>query len=103
MIDKLDAMPMAEKYKKENGYSGKEIRDHGERAAREWIEKGLEVMGLDWSDLAGMRKMDARKAMLARIVRRHTGMGLEWISATLEMGSEKHQSNFPCICKEHPG
>ena len=77
---------ITEKYKKENGYSGKEIRDHGERAAREWIEKGLEVMGLDWSDLAGMRKMDARKAMLARIVRRHTGMGLEWISATLGMG-----------------
>ena len=86
MIDKLDAMPMAGKYKKENGYSGKEIRDHGERAAREWIEKGLVVMGLDGSDLAGMRKMDVRKAMLARIVRRHTGMGLEWISATLGMG-----------------
>jgi hypothetical protein len=30
--------------------------------------------------------MDTRKAMLARIVRRHTGMGLEWISETLGMG-----------------
>jgi hypothetical protein len=86
MIDKLDAMPMAGKYKKANGYSGKEIRDHGERAAREWIEKGLLVMELEWSDLAGMPKMDARKAMLARVVRRHTRMGLEWISATLGMG-----------------
>jgi len=102
MIDKLDAMPMAEKYKKENGYSGKEIRDHGERAAREWIEKGLEVMGLDWSDLAGMRKMDARKAMLARIVRRHTGMGLEWISATLEMGVRKAPVQFSMHLQRTP-
>jgi hypothetical protein len=30
--------------------------------------------------------MDVSKAMLARIVRKHTGMGLVWISATREMG-----------------
>jgi len=73
-------------YKAENGYDGRQLRSHDEKAAREYIELGLKVMGIDAAALAGMPKMDVRKAMLARLVRRHTQMGLEWISRELKMG-----------------
>ena len=73
-------------YRAENGYDGRQLRSHDEKAAREYIRLGLDVLGIDAGELAGMPKMDVRKAMLARLVRRHTQMGLEWISNELRMG-----------------
>jgi hypothetical protein len=43
-------------------------------------------MGLELADLARMRKMDMNKAMLSSLLRRHTSMGLDWISRELHMG-----------------
>ena len=100
MSDKLGAMIPEGGYKLENGYSGKQLRDHGERAAREWIRVGLDVMGLELADLAGMRKMDMRKAMLSSLLRRHTGMGLDWISRELHMGVRSSVTRAEKILKQ---
>lgn len=73
-------------YRSENGYDGRLLRTHGEQAALAWISAGLDRLGVEQAELAGMRKMDLRKAMLARLVRRHTSVGLQWIADTLCMG-----------------
>ena len=46
----------------------------------------MDILGLGATDLAGMPKMDVRKALLARLLRKRTQVGLEWISAELKMG-----------------
>lgn len=84
--DMLGAKLKSATYRVENGYSGEPQQSHGEMAGRELIEKGLEVLGIAHEDLKEMRKMDVQKAMVARLVRRHTHMGLEWISRELHMG-----------------
>ena len=73
-------------YRVENGYDGRQLRSHGEKAAREYIGLGLGVLGIGADDLARLPKMDVRKALLARLLRRRTHVGLEWISAELRMG-----------------
>ena len=45
--------------------------------------------------------MDARKAMLARLVRRHTQMGLEWISGELSMGVRSSVTRAEKLLKEN--
>ena len=100
MLDKLGAMMPEGEYKLENGYCGKQLRDHGERAAREWIRVGLDVMGLELTDLAEMRKMDMRKAMLSGLLRRHTSMGLDWISRDLHMGVRSSVTRAEKILKQ---
>ena len=46
----------------------------------------MDVLRIDAEQLAGIPKMDVRKAMLARLIRRHNQMGLEWISGEPGMG-----------------
>lgn len=89
--EKVDAMlgsqqTAGKQYRVENGYDGRQLRSHSETAARQYIQAGLKVLGLSGGDLSGLRKMDVRKALLARLVRRRTQVGLEWIAMELKMG-----------------
>lgn len=74
-------------YKSENGYDGDQLRSHGEEAASKIIKEGLEYLEIERADLIMMPKMDERKAILARIVRRYTRVRLEWLANELCMGS----------------
>ncbi|MGJ8642374.1 MAG: transposase [Luteolibacter sp.] len=73
-------------YRSENGYSGGAVKDRSEAAARRWIAEGMKILGMERVDLSNCPKMDVRKAMLARLVRRHSRMTLDWIAEELEMG-----------------
>ena len=81
-----DQINSGKNYRRENGYDGRQLGGHDEIAAAAWIEAGLDCLDLTRDDLRLMRKMDPRKAMITRLIRRHTSMGLEWIAAQLHMG-----------------
>ncbi len=86
MVELLDSKLEGGGYRTENGYSGSEMRDRSEVSARRWIREGMGVLGMSSGELTDCRKMDVRKAMLARLVRRHSRMTLDWIARELEMG-----------------
>jgi len=73
-------------YRVENGYDGQQLRGHDERAAQQYIETSLSMLGLERSELSMLPKMDVRKALIARLLRRKTQVGLEWIARELKMG-----------------
>lgn len=63
-------------------------RDHGERDAERLLAEGTAALGLpgDSTGLANLRKGDPRKAVLAALIRKHTGIGTDWLAARLQMG-----------------
>ena len=73
-------------YRVENGYDGQQLRSHDERAAQEYIKSSLALLGLKRKELPQLPKMDVRKALIARLLRRKTHVGLEWIAGELKMG-----------------
>ena len=61
---------------------------------------GRSERGRKGVDLAEMRKMDMRKAMLSGLFRRHTSMGLDWISRELHMGVRSSVTRAEKILKQ---
>ena len=66
----------------------KASRDHGVRDAERLLAEGAAALGLPTApaELADIRKGDSRKVVLAALIRRHTGMGTDWLAAQLHMG-----------------
>ena len=62
--------------------------DHGELDARRLLAGGLAALGLpdDMAGLAGIRKGDSRKAVLAALIRKQTSIGIAWLADELQMG-----------------
>ena len=73
-------------YRAENGFSGQQIRDHGEADARKLIDEALKTIGLEKAELLKLRKLDPKKAMVVRLIRKHTRVKLDWIASELRMG-----------------
>jgi putative transposase len=73
-------------YRAENGYTGQEIRDHSEADARKLIDQALLTLELEKDELLKLRKLDPKKAMIVRLIRRHTRVKLDWIARELRMG-----------------
>jgi len=73
-------------YRTENGFSGQQIRDHGEADARKLIDGALQVIGLEKDELLKLRKLAPQKAMIVRLIRRDTCVKLDWIARELRMG-----------------
>lgn len=71
---------------KANGYTGTQTNDHAEASARRWITRGLENLGLSHEDLKTINKTDWRKAMIVRMIRKHSSVKLDWIARELHMG-----------------
>lgn len=63
-------------------------KDYGERDAEQLIQTYGPKLGLPLgvAELASMRKGDARKAMMAALIRRRTAVSTEWIATRLQMG-----------------
>ena len=61
---------------KANGYSGEQLRDHSESAARNYISKGLLVFKMSIDELKAQPKSDWRKGMIARLIRENTSVKL---------------------------
>ena len=68
-------------------YHGEEIREHGLAEAERLIVAGLRERGLEKGELSGLRRSDARKAEIARVVRAQTAVPLNWLARRLHMGT----------------
>ena len=66
------------------------MRRHDESAAREILERGLEVLGIELANLRLLRQNDPRKQALAWLIRTKTVVMDHWITHHLDMG---HRSN----------
>jgi putative transposase len=64
------------------------LHDYGEREAERLVVAAGALLGLPatLALLAGIRKGDERKALLAALIRRRAAAGLDWIAKRLEMG-----------------
>ena len=71
-------------------FTGEGLRAHDEGEAERLLARGLEGLGLTLSQVAALKKTDARKQALAWLVKSRTVVGDEWIVARLAMG---HRSN----------
>jgi hypothetical protein len=71
-------------------HSGAAKREHGERAAQEWLALGLARLGLDPEVLRRGRKVTPEKAALSRWLRERSTVSLRWVGERLGMG---HYSN----------
>ena len=67
-------------------YGGGAKHAHNERYADKTIQAGMLALGLKSAELAGLRKKDKRKQVVAWFLKRHTSAGSEWISRQLNMG-----------------
>ena len=93
------------KKRRRRGSAEAEIdRDHGERDAERLVAAGLRELGLppDAAGLAGLRKGDERKALIAALVRKRTGAGTDWIAARLEMGHPSSVSRMVGKVRKDP-
>jgi REP element-mobilizing transposase RayT len=79
-------------------------RDHGERDAERLLVEGSAALKLpaDSAGLADIRKGDPRKAVLAALIRRHTGVGTDWLAARLQMGHPGSVSRLLGVVRKQP-
>ena len=77
-----------------DSYSGELAKKHDESEAQKLLADGLKKLKLAPSALAGLKKCDSRKKVIAWIIRRRTIVRNEWISARLYMGRASNLSRF---------
>ncbi|MBI3985609.1 MAG: hypothetical protein HY343_01700, partial [Lentisphaerae bacterium] len=82
----LDAVGERLKGKKRETYGGEERAAHDERAASDWLEKGLARLDLTQERLRALKKGDKRKQAMAWWLKRQTSVGADWIAGHLVMG-----------------
>jgi putative transposase len=63
--------------RRSDGYSGKEVREHGEQRAERLLAAGLQVLGVDAEGLRGARCNDWRKGLLAGALQAETTVKLD--------------------------
>ena len=79
-------------------------RDHGENDAERLLAAGSAALALppDPTALAALRKGDPRKAVLAALIRRHTGVGTDWLASRLQMGHPGSVSRVLAAVRNQP-
>ena len=68
------------------------VREHGERQALAWLERGLKAAGLKSGNLARVKGSDPRKVLLADLLWRRTVVSQEWLAEKLAMKSAANVS-----------
>ena len=69
---------------------------HDENEASDLLQQACRIAGLNLKEAGQLKKNDPRKEAVAWFLRKKTPMGLEWISARLEMGSRANVSRAVC-------
>jgi len=78
---------------KARGYrSAREVKAHGELAAKELLKEGLDVLNAEESSIREWKRGDVRKLALAILLRKHTTVPGKWIAERLHMGSAANVS-----------
>ena len=82
-----DAVDRAATGHRRDSHSGGATLQHDEATAEKLLRKGLHILQLKRSDLAGMKKGDKRKKAIAWLMRKNTSVKIEWIAKALIMGN----------------
>ena len=80
--------------KRRESYSGEPVKKHDEREAQRLLDEGLMKLKLNTTDLSELKKGDARKKVVAWMVRRKTSVRNEWIVQHLHMGRASNLSRY---------
>ncbi len=94
MVDSLDDVLAG---KRRESFVGDETRQHDMLDAERRVADALEIFGLKDADLAGLKKGDPRKKVIAWLVRKNTSVRNAWIAERLVMGNA---SNLPRQVRE---
>jgi hypothetical protein len=70
-----------------DSHSGGAALQHDETAAQRLLEKGLQMMQLKPDNLKTMKKGAAEKKVIAWLIRKYTGVKVEWVANALVMGN----------------
>lgn len=73
-------------------------RSHGEEEACRLLQRGLEHLGLEETELRAMKRNDERKLALARLIRTRTSVSNQWIARELSLG---HVSSITRYCSRN--
>lgn len=90
----LDQLGGAMKKGRRDSYSGEEVRTHDECRAEELIVAGMDMLGVQETDLGSMIMNSPEKYALAWLVRRNTAVSNGWIKNRLQMGKATNFSEF---------
>jgi REP element-mobilizing transposase RayT len=80
--------------KRRDSFMGEAMRRHDEHEAERLLERGLEKCGIAEKDLEGLKKGDARKKVIAWLIRRNTSVKTEWITSRLKMGTTSNLARY---------
>jgi hypothetical protein len=84
---------------RQKGYSGDQIRDHGQREAERLIKLAEQVLEVaEWTELA---KGDWRKGLVAGLIRSRSLVPNDWIAERLQMGARNTVSRTVRHAREH--
>ena len=91
-----DALEHTVSGKRRDSFMGEEVRLHDEKEAEALFQHGLACCGITEEQLAGLKKGDDRKKVIAWHIRNRTSVRVEWITKRLKMGVT---SNFSCYVR----
>ncbi|RKX38994.1 MAG: hypothetical protein DRP64_14860, partial [Verrucomicrobia bacterium] len=80
--------------KRRDSYSGEQVKKHDEREAQRLLSDGLVKLKLDVADLSALKKGDARKKVVAWVIRNNTSVRNEWIVQQLHMGRASNLARY---------
>jgi putative transposase len=80
LLDRLGRVGLDADRKTRKRYTRADLKDHEVIMARRIVAAGLECTGLEPADLAGLRKNDERKALIAHILMERTSVPQQWIN-----------------------
>jgi len=72
-------------------------RSHGEEEAGRLLRRGMEHFGLEETELKAVKRNDARKLAIARLIRARTSVSNQWIARELSLG---HVSSITRYCSK---
>jgi len=93
MLDRIEGVLQG---KQSASHDGDALRDYGQRDAERLIKKGLQLLSVSSEELAGMKKRDLKKQVLAWLLKKNTRVPNAWVASQLHMG---HPSNLPLFVK----
>lgn len=90
LLERIGKKFGAGRNKREDGYSGPEVRKHDEHRAEKIVLAGLTLFAIGDADLRRLACNDWRKRLLAEVAQSETTVRLDWIRKRLEMGDRSY-------------
>ena len=75
-------------------YSGAPVKKHDEREAQRLLDEGLAKLDVEVAELPALRKGNARKKVVAWVIRNKTSVKNEWIVRQLHMGRASNLARY---------